>query len=193
EQVQERVERDLNDTSISREISASSSQLSRVRRSSSSHRNGSEGLSNQQQALTISRSAHDDGEMEQFTQIAEIVKTCSYTLKQEWSGATRIRIGFAADHIMPYVAGGIAYTRLQSIFSRSLEMGHQKENLSDLLDTKMMVGYTVGGGIDFAMADNVILRAEYRYSDFGKQKFVKDKLELSYQTNDFRVGVAYKF
>ncbi|AQX30694.1 outer membrane protein [Bartonella schoenbuchensis] len=56
-----------------------------------------------------------------------------------------------------------------------------------------MVGYTLGGGVDFAMADNVILRAEYRYSDFGKQKFAKDKLELDYQTNDFRVGVAYKF
>ncbi|MBA9082267.1 MULTISPECIES: porin [Bartonella] len=193
EQVQERVERDVipRETDALSTQSAQIEQRERVRRSSVSSHN--EEFTSQQQMLTISRSTRDGRETEEFTQIAEIVKTCSYTLKQQWSGATRIRIGFAVDRIMPYVAGGIAYTQLQSIFSRSLEMEHRKENLSDLLDKKMMVGYTVGGGIDFAMADNVILRAEYRYSDFGKQKFFKDKLELSYQTNDFRVGVAYKF
>lgn len=59
-------------------------------------------------------------------------------------------------------------------------------------DTKMMIGYTLSSSVDFAVADNVILRAEYRYSDFGKKKF-KDKIELKYKTNDLRIGVAYKF
>ncbi|MBB4076543.1 outer membrane immunogenic protein [Bartonella fuyuanensis] len=60
-------------------------------------------------------------------------------------------------------------------------------------DTKTMVGFTVGGGVDFAMTDNILLRAEYRYSDFGKKKFADDAHEFEYKTNDFRVGVAYKF
>ncbi|WP_455475940.1 outer membrane protein [Bartonella sp. B17] len=59
--------------------------------------------------------------------------------------------------------------------------------------TKMMVGYTLGAGVDFAMADNVILRAEYRHSDFGKAKFAKNLEEVFYKTNDFRIGLAYKF
>ncbi|WP_273756002.1 outer membrane protein [Bartonella sp. MM73XJBT] len=120
----------------------------------------------------------------------------SFTFKEKWAGATRVRIGFAAERIMPYVAGGIAYTQLQDITSISItKKGSGKViasgNLSD--ETKTMVGYTLGAGVDFAMTNNVIVRAEYRYSDFGKKKFSNDKYETSYKTNDFRVGVAYKF
>ncbi|AQX19977.1 outer membrane protein [Bartonella sp. WD16.2] len=113
----------------------------------------------------------------------------SYTVKQKWAGATRMRIGFAVDRIMPYIAGGVAYTQIQDIFSVSGEV--KKGKIID--ETKAMVGYTVGGGIDFAMIDDLILRAEYRFSNFGKKKFIKDKFEIDYKTNDFRVGVSYKF
>ncbi|WP_019220644.1 porin [Bartonella senegalensis] len=112
----------------------------------------------------------------------------SFTLKEKWSGATRVRIGFAAaDRIMPYIAGGIAYAQMQGIVTVS---GSDKKETDK---TKTFVGFTVGGGVDFAMTDNVLLRAEYRYSDFGKKQFVKDGVEFNYKTNDFRVGVAYKF
>ncbi|WP_375613335.1 MULTISPECIES: outer membrane protein [unclassified Bartonella] len=139
--------------------------------------------------------------------------TEKHSYKEKWSGATRVRIGFAAvDRIMPYVAGGIAYAQVQGIQSVTGKgervKGEQKadvvENPSikqnvDLTggtwadDTKTMVGFTIGGGVDFAMTDNVLLRAEYRYSDFGKKKFANDTREFNYKTNDFRVGVAYKF
>ncbi|WP_208541658.1 MULTISPECIES: outer membrane protein [Bartonella] len=119
--------------------------------------------------------------------------TFKYTLNQKWTGATRIRIGFAADRIMPYIAGGVAYGQFQNILSLSSTATHDKElnNMSD--ETKTMIGYTFGAGIDFAMTDDIILRAEYRYSDFGKKKFAKDSFELHYKTNDFRAGVSYKF
>ncbi|WP_375632847.1 MULTISPECIES: outer membrane beta-barrel protein [unclassified Bartonella] len=123
------------------------------------------------------------------------VETLNHTFKQNWGGATRVRIGFAADRFMPYLAGGIAYGQFQdtvSIFVKD-EDGRvvSSKNLSD--ETKTMIGYTLGGGVDFSVLDNVIVRAEYRYSDFGKKKFAKEKLEVNYKTNDFRVGVAYKF
>ncbi|WP_375647125.1 porin [Bartonella sp. CR84HXZ] len=120
----------------------------------------------------------------------------STSLKEKWSGATRVRIGFAAvDRILPYFAGGIAYTQLQVVDSLKAATAEGAEiasaKLRDL--SKTMVGFTVGGGIDFAMTDNVLLRAEYRYSDYGKKAFVKDGDKIAYKTNDFRVGVAYKF
>ncbi len=120
----------------------------------------------------------------------------STSIKEKWSGATRVRVGFAAvDRIMPYVAGGIAYTQLQIVDSLKAEGADGAEIASAKVfdETKTMVGFTVGGGIDFAMTDNVLLRAEYRYSDFGKKAFVKDGDKIAYKTNDFRVGVAYKF
>uniref|UniRef100_UPI0035CF7392 outer membrane protein n=1 Tax=Bartonella sp. MU70NMGDW TaxID=3243561 RepID=UPI0035CF7392 len=123
------------------------------------------------------------------------VETLSHTFKQNWGGATRVRIGFAADRFMPYLAGGIAYGQFQDTVSISVkdEDGRvvSSKNLAD--ETKTMIGYTLGGGVDFSLLDNVIVRAEYRYSDFGKKKFAKEKLEVNYKTNDFRVGVAYKF
>ncbi|UNF52254.1 porin family protein [Bartonella krasnovii] len=127
----------------------------------------------------------------------------SITMKEKWSGATRVRIGFAADRIMPYIAGGVAYTQMQGI--SALEVKKNKllpanENGGKLIasgtvhdETKTLVGFTLGAGVDFAMTDNVLLRAEYRYSDYGKKKYFKDTAELQYKTNDFRVGVAYKF
>ncbi|KEG21114.1 outer membrane protein [Bartonella bacilliformis] len=149
-------------------------------------------------------------------QIKEL--TQNFSLKEKWAGATRVRIGFGADRIMPYITGGVAYTQVQAIGSAILKGvkdtgteggggtegdGASKAVRAEALDVlasgtitdekKTMLGYTLGAGVDFAMTDNVILRTEYRYSDFGKKKFVKDAIETNYKTNDFRVGVAYKF
>ncbi|EJF78313.1 outer membrane protein [Bartonella birtlesii] len=125
------------------------------------------------------------------------IKKVHHTSKQKWFGATRVRVGFSVDRMMPYITGGVAYTQLRNIIA-SAEDTAAKSRTVDLSDwvcdeKKTMVGYTLGGGVDFAMTDNVIVRAEYRYSDFGKKKFGYDKVEMSYKTNDFRVGVAYKF
>ncbi|WP_273789050.1 outer membrane protein [Bartonella sp. ML70XJBT] len=127
----------------------------------------------------------------------------SITMKEKWSGATRVRIGFAADRIMPYIAGGVAYTQMQGITALEVKKDRllpAENNGGKLIasgnvydETKTLVGFTLGAGVDFAMTDNVLLRAEYRYSDYGKKKYFKDTAELQYKTNDFRVGVAYKF
>ncbi|WP_332060440.1 outer membrane protein [Bartonella sp. CB74] len=116
--------------------------------------------------------------------------TFSHTLKQKWTGATRGRVGFSAGRIMPYVSGGIAYGQFQDTLSVSITGDDSFSSTLD--DTKTMIGYAIGGGVDFAITDDVIVRAEYRYSDFGKKKF-GDEMEIGYKTNDFRVGVAYKF
>ncbi|MBA9083287.1 MULTISPECIES: outer membrane protein [Bartonella] len=121
--------------------------------------------------------------------LEKFIVTISHTLKQKWAGATRMRVGFAVDHIMPYIAGGVAYTQIQDTLLVSTKI--RKDKIVD--ETKAMIGYTFGGGIDFAMMDDLILRAEYRFSNFGKKKFIKDKFEIDYKTNDFRVGVSYKF
>ncbi|PIT68970.1 outer membrane protein [Bartonella tribocorum] len=131
----------------------------------------------------FSRSATEDKE-EQNT------LTFNHTLKQKWTGATRVRLGGSAGRVMPYIAGGIAYGQFQDVLSTVITGDDPFNKTSDV--TKTMIGYTIGGGIDFAMTDNLVVRAEYRYSDFGKKKF-KDKIEVKYRTNDFRAGIAYRF
>ncbi|WP_375646845.1 outer membrane protein [Bartonella sp. AA56HLJMS] len=116
--------------------------------------------------------------------------TFNHTLKQKWTGATRVRVGFSTGRVMPYIAGGVAYGQFQDILSTVITGGEPFSRTSDV--TKTMIGYTLGGGVDFAMTDHLVVRAEYRYSDFGKRKF-KDEIEVKYKTNDFRAGIAYKF
>ncbi|WP_208433536.1 outer membrane protein [Bartonella taylorii] len=143
--------------------------------------------------IPITKPAAQDETIPNYSDIV----VSSVTLKEKWAGATRVRIGFAADRIMPYVAGGVAYAQMQytmSILSKSWEDQSIIFASGNVLDkTETMIGYTIGGGVDFAMTDNIIMRAEYRYSDFGKKKFVKDKLEVAAKTNNFRFGLAYKF
>ncbi|WP_102829804.1 outer membrane protein [Bartonella bovis] len=117
--------------------------------------------------------------------------TYNHTLKQKWVGATRVRIGFGG-RVMPYIAGGISYTQLQGVLLRLSEEQGQIVN-DTVRETRTMIGYILGAGVDFAMIDNIILRTEYRYSDFGKKKFAKGGVERNYEANNFRVGVAYKF
>ncbi|EJF80050.1 outer membrane protein [Bartonella doshiae] len=122
--------------------------------------------------------------------------TSSVTLEEKWAGATRVRIGFSCDRIMPYIAGGISYAQIQYIMSLSAKDQNDESIIAEgelVNETEKMVGYTFGGGVDFAVTDNITLRAEYRYADFGKKKFAEDDLEISSRTNNFRVGVAYKF
>ncbi|WP_273718914.1 MULTISPECIES: outer membrane protein [Bartonella] len=121
----------------------------------------------------------------------------SVTLKEKWAGAARARIGFASHRLMPYIAGGVAYTKMQyilSLLAKSQEDSTVVFASGDVFDkTKTMIGYTVGGGFDLAMTDDIIMRTEYRYTDFFKQKFANDELKISNQTHNFRLGIAYKF
>ncbi|MCZ2203355.1 outer membrane protein [Bartonella sp. A05] len=116
-------------------------------------------------------------------------------LTENWSGATRFRAGFSLGRMMPYAAAGITYTQLQ--------VAEEDKDSDDLVKSdQVKVGYTLGGGFDFAVTDGVIVRGEYRHSAFGKVKLKPDLnnltdlsnlYETSYKTNDFRVGVAFKF
>ena len=107
-----------------------------------------------------------------------------------WSGAVRARAGYALDRFMPYIAGGVAFGHIKDTFHYEGETVHSQQ--------KTKTGWTAGGGADYALTDNVIMRLEYRYTDFGKRGFDVDNIDdgnLGGKTtsNDVRLGVAYKF
>ncbi|MBA9083052.1 MULTISPECIES: outer membrane protein [Bartonella] len=133
----------------------------------------------------------EEEEIEETASVSNVTRNVTFNTK--WSGATRVRLGFAFDRIMPYVAGGVAYSQIKASVAQRAEGASVETALEDLSGSKTLVGYTLGAGVDFAMTDSVILRAEYRYSDFGKKSFINDNVEVDVKTNDFRVGVAYKF
>lgn len=104
------------------------------------------------------------------------------TEELNWSGAARLRLGYAADRFLPYIAGGVAFGDIDI-----------SNNAGGPSFGDTFTGWTIGVGLDYAMTDNLLLRAEYRYTDFGNESFDDFGAEVDLKTNEVRLGIAYKF
>jgi outer membrane immunogenic protein len=92
------------------------------------------------------------------------------SVRTETQGSIRARIGVALDnffffnHVLVYGTGGAAFAgfddNYRSVFGAPFFLDEQ--------DSKTRTGWTVGGGIDYAVTPNWSIGVEYRYSDFGR-------------------------
>ena len=111
----------------------------------------------------------------------------SVKYESEWAGATRGRVGFAFDRFLVYGAAGVAYAKREAKV-RVVGVGSFK-------DDKTAVGWTVGGGVDAAVTENIIARVEYRYTDYGKDRLRFAGVGAKIDSDEHRImgGLAYKF
>ena len=98
-------------------------------------------------------------------------------------GTLRARAGVAADRFMPYVTGGLAWAR----GSVSVSGGGVSIEAED-----DYVGFTIGAGLEAAVTDNVTIKAEYLYADFGDADF-DTGVDIGLTSHIVRVGLNYKF
>jgi len=108
------------------------------------------------------------------------------TGKSPIDGSIRGRAGFAVDRALFYATGGAAFAS----FNYSNSNGDSSSNTR--------VGYTVGGGIEYALTNDWSVRAEYRYSDFGSFTDTLTSLRaisVSHKEteNQVQAGFSYKF
>jgi outer membrane immunogenic protein len=56
-------------------------------------------------------------------------------------------------------------------------------------------GYTVGGGLEWAIATNWTAKIEYDYMNFGSTPilFTNDQAAVDLKLHSFRVGINYRF
>jgi outer membrane immunogenic protein len=106
--------------------------------------------------------------------------------RNTWLGTTRGRIGFAMDRFLPYVTGGVAYGDI-----RASVPGFAGANTTK-------TGWTLGAGLEFAVAGNWTAKAEYLYVDLGKFDcgtacggLAPDNVRLN--ANVLRAGLNYRF
>lgn len=117
-------------------------------------------------------------------------------LRLDAVGSLRMRAGYALGRWLPFISGGLAmanYKHTTVHLPGSVPYADVSETIS---------GYTVGGGAEYAVTDNWVLRGEYRFADFGRHPSVRhstfdgaaikpDAIDL--KAHDLRIGVAYKF
>ena len=80
----------------------------------------------------------------------------------DWLFTARPRLGFALDHWLFYVTGGLAVTR-QSAECAFADFEGAVE-YATLARTRL--GYAVGGGVEVALGKNWSAKAEYLFVDF---------------------------
>jgi outer membrane immunogenic protein len=99
----------------------------------------------------------------------------------DWRGSVTGRLGWAVDRFLPYVKGGLAFGDVNFDTGRS--------------DSNMLWGWTAGVGAEYAITNNVSVRAEYNYTDLGTDAFNTNigSFDGAYSGSDVKVGVNYKF
>jgi len=120
-----------------------------------------------------------------------------------WLATIRGRLGFAWDRLLLYGTGGVAFTDVrytQTVTTSLLITGATVVNV--VTETKS--GVTVGGGAEYALWNNLTLRAEYLYAQFTGvsgtsvlqfQNFSNPVAGSTGNLHDHivRVGLNYKF
>ena len=104
-----------------------------------------------------------------------------------WLSTVRGRLGYAADRFMPFVTGGAAFGNVQAT----------TPGFAGASDDR--TGWTLGGGLEAALAPNWTGKVEYLYVDLGSfncglncgSGLATDN--VSFHTNILRAGLNYKF
>jgi outer membrane immunogenic protein len=92
------------------------------------------------------------------------------------SGTVRARAGIAGEKALVYLTGGLAIADTRHGFGckgslQPAAIGRCRGNGDDDFYTsekKTRFGYVVGGGVELAVTDNVSIKGEYNYLDYGK-------------------------
>jgi outer membrane immunogenic protein len=103
-------------------------------------------------------------------------------------GAILGRVGYAFDHLLLYATGGADFGAIQNNYNVIGNIGSYGQTSN---------GWTVGGGIEYALDNHWLVRAEYRYANFGffyDSPIVYTITETHRWTeNQVQVGFSYKF
>jgi outer membrane immunogenic protein len=93
-----------------------------------------------------------------------------WSSRVKWLGSVTPRVGFTHDRALVYVKGGWAFGEVED------RVEHIDTDFVSASDTRN--GWTIGGGAEFKLTDNIILGAEYNYYDLGDAKIDKESREI---------------
>jgi outer membrane immunogenic protein len=106
------------------------------------------------------------------------------TERWKWFGTARARGGVAYNQFLFYVTGGAVFTHFDTRIG-TLDNGSGNAN-----------GWTVGGGLEFALSQNWSAKVEYLYVDVGNPTYFNrtpDQIRLDPHINIIRGGINYRF
>lgn len=105
------------------------------------------------------------------------------SVRNDWLGTFRGRLGYAAGQFMPYVTGGLAVGNIKATAAGF--------GTSDTTNA----GWTVGAGVEAALWGPVSAKVEYLYVDLGRGDNIPGTAgtKADFTTNIVRAGLNYRF
>ncbi|TGQ53983.1 porin family protein [Mesorhizobium sp. M1C.F.Ca.ET.193.01.1.1] len=105
----------------------------------------------------------------------------------KWLGSVDAEAGLAVDRWLIYGVGGVAFAGIET----SQDAG------PSFAKTRTSAGWTIGAGVDYALSNNIVVGAQYRYYDFGTEHFdVPDDFsdrDQDVKLHTLGVNFSYKF
>jgi OOP family OmpA-OmpF porin len=100
-----------------------------------------------------------------------VVPGSRFTASSDFNGSVRGRLGYAIDPFLIYATGGvgIANASLNAAYAPTT-IGAAAIPAHSASGSTTLFGPTVGGGIEYALTNNISLAAEYRYTDYGSAR-----------------------
>ncbi len=129
----------------------------------------------------------------------------SSNVRTDWLFTARPRIGYAFDNWLVYATGGLALTELKGAFAFSDSFASAFESAS-VSDTR--VGWTVGGGVEYAFYGPWSVKVEYLHTEFDQISVASANLvafggvafpanpfahSVDLKSNLIRAGLNYRF
>jgi outer membrane immunogenic protein len=117
-----------------------------------------------------------------------------------WFSTARARLGYAWDRVMIYATGGLAYASYDAYTHVDWDIYYDLDQYRGGYH-KNRFGYAVGGGLEWAFANNWTAKAEFLYLDFGSFDFVSpfepgyDDWYTHVDAKEYvaRIGINYLF
>jgi outer membrane immunogenic protein len=107
-------------------------------------------------------------------------------VQMRYFGTVRGRLGYAVGQSLPFITGGLAYGGLRT-----------SNPFSAITEKDTRVGWTVGGGIEYAVAGAWSVKAEYLYYELDGMNcgtFVcGSEIEVKFKGNLVRAGTNFRF
>jgi outer membrane immunogenic protein len=139
--------------------------------------------------------------------------TGTFTVNHNLEGSIRGRVGYAWDRVLLYATGGVAFGGFNSSVSGNFTGFTVGDGFlipfgpigGSASRSATRVGWTVGGGLEYAVTNNWSIRAEYRYTDFGHATQFANSFDTAllgaagvfvnrhFTENRVQVGFSYKF
>ena len=119
-----------------------------------------------------------------------------WDLRSNWHGSIQGSLGLAFDRAMIYGMGGIAFTNIDGC-------GNLTSGAMDACDPQVLysggrTGWTIGGGLAYALTDSLSTNVEYHYADYGSVSYdtphtSSHQTTVDYHPHTFTLGLQYKF